>query len=85
MLTCLLQDEVGFYDLWKTTDDFGDIKSRILAEKDMAAQGELRRTLGSLADVFISSASAITKNGEIVSVAKRLELPCLQDGVVGGR
>ena len=44
---------------------YDNIRSKILAEKDPAKQAELRRTIGTTPDYFLTSMCAVTENGEM--------------------
>ncbi len=58
--------EIGFLDYFKDgTHGWKNAHAEILAETDGARQGDLRRK-ATAAEYFISSAQAITQNGEIV-------------------
>ena len=58
--------EIGFVDYLKNPDiPWENQHAAILAENDPSKQADLRRKAG-LADYFVSSAQAITQNGEIV-------------------
>jgi len=44
---------------------YDNIRTKILAEKDLAKQAELRRVLGTTVDYFLTSMCAVTENGEM--------------------
>lgn len=61
-------EEIGFIEYLKTATEWNNVHGEILAETDMIKQSELRRTKGFTVDYYLSSASAITEDGVIVSI-----------------
>ncbi|KAF9184240.1 hypothetical protein BGZ51_003485, partial [Haplosporangium sp. Z 767] len=58
-------EEIGFINYLKGETPWNNVHATILAEKDMAKQSELRRTIGSTVDYFLTSMSAITEDGKL--------------------
>ncbi|KAG0252230.1 hypothetical protein BG011_007112 [Mortierella polycephala] len=59
-------EEIGFINyLMDNNHPWNNIRGTILKEKDPAKQYELRRLLGTTADYFLTSMSAITEQGEM--------------------
>ncbi|KAF9181190.1 hypothetical protein BGZ51_001961 [Haplosporangium sp. Z 767] len=59
-------EEIGFINyLMEDNHPWDNIRGTILKEKDPAKQNELRRKLGTTADYFLTSMSAITEEGEM--------------------
>ncbi|KAF9175461.1 hypothetical protein BGX21_007564 [Mortierella sp. AD011] len=59
-------EEVGFITYLKGETEWDNVHAKILAEKDYAKQGELRRTIGSTVDYYLTSVSAVTETGALV-------------------
>jgi hypothetical protein len=57
--------EIGFLDVLKTETKWKNLHAEILAEKDQAKAGELRRVAMG-ADYFLSSVSALSEEGDLV-------------------
>jgi len=58
-------EEIGFINYLMGETPYNNIRGTILAEKDPAKQAELRRTLGTTPDYFLTSVSAITLAGSM--------------------
>lgn len=59
-------EEIGFAELLKSgTHPWENFKDKIMAEKDQAKQGELRKK-SSLAEYFLGSVHAVAETGEVV-------------------
>ncbi|KAF8976464.1 hypothetical protein BGZ46_008248 [Entomortierella lignicola] len=58
-------EEIGFITYLKGETEWNNVHAQILAEKDYAKQGELRRTIGSTVDYYLTSMSAITEDGKL--------------------
>ncbi|KAF9992633.1 hypothetical protein BGZ80_003853 [Entomortierella chlamydospora] len=58
-------EEIGFITYLKGETEWNNVHAQILAEKDFAKQGELRRTIGSTVDYYLTSMSAITEDGKL--------------------
>ncbi len=59
-------EEMGFVDFLKSGDhQWKNLKEAVVAEKDPAKQGRLRKE-ATLADYFLGSVHAITENGEVI-------------------
>ncbi|KAF9294482.1 hypothetical protein BGZ74_011252 [Mortierella antarctica] len=58
-------EEIGFINYLMGETPYNNIRGTILAEKDPAKQAELRRTLGTTPDYFLTSVSAITLAGSL--------------------
>lgn len=56
-------EEIGFIDYLIGETPYNNVRSTILAEKDLAKQAELRRTIGTTVDYFLTSMAAITETG----------------------
>ncbi|KAF9939201.1 hypothetical protein BGZ67_009782 [Mortierella alpina] len=59
-------EEIGFITYLKGETPWNNVHATILAEKDYAKQGELRRTIGSTVDYYLTSMSAVTEDGKLV-------------------
>ncbi|KAG0021433.1 hypothetical protein BGZ80_002401 [Entomortierella chlamydospora] len=58
-------EEIGFITYLKGETEWNNVHAQILAEKDFAKQGELRRTIGSTVDYYLTSMSAVTEDGKL--------------------
>ncbi|KAF8929745.1 hypothetical protein EDD21DRAFT_361115 [Dissophora ornata] len=58
-------EEIGFITYLKGETPWNNVHAQILAETDYAKQGELRRTIGSTVDYYLTSMSAITEDGKL--------------------
>ncbi|KAG0363807.1 hypothetical protein BC939DRAFT_498398 [Gamsiella multidivaricata] len=58
-------EEIGFITYLKGETVWNNVHAQILAEKDMAKQAELRRTIGSTVDYYLTSMSAVTEDGKL--------------------
>ncbi|KAF8941270.1 prespore-specific protein [Dissophora ornata] len=58
-------EEIGFITYIKGQTPWKNVHGEILAEKDPAKQAELRRTLGSTVDYYLTSVAAISETGHI--------------------
>ncbi|KAF9353803.1 hypothetical protein BGX26_008416 [Mortierella sp. AD094] len=58
-------EEIGFVDYLKGETPYDNVRGTILAEPDRAKQAELRRTIGTTVDYFLTSVGAVTENGEL--------------------
>ncbi|KAF9582729.1 hypothetical protein BGW38_010836 [Lunasporangiospora selenospora] len=58
-------EEIGFITYLKGQTPWNNVHATILAEKDMAKQSELRRTIGSTVDYYLTSMSAVTEDGKL--------------------
>ncbi|KAI1295970.1 hypothetical protein EDD11_007671 [Mortierella claussenii] len=58
-------EEIGFITYLKGETEWNNVHAQILAEKDYAKQGELRRTIGSTVDYYLTSMSAVTEDGKL--------------------
>ncbi|KAG0372794.1 hypothetical protein BGX24_012578 [Mortierella sp. AD032] len=56
-------EELGFIDYLIGDTPYNNVRTTILAEKDPAKQAELRRTIGTTVDYFLTSMAAITETG----------------------
>ncbi|KAF9431364.1 hypothetical protein BGZ76_000411 [Entomortierella beljakovae] len=56
-------EEIGFITYLKGETSWNNVHAQILAEKDMAKQSELRRTVGTTVDYYLTSMSAVTEDG----------------------
>ncbi|KAG0055194.1 hypothetical protein BGZ83_009370 [Gryganskiella cystojenkinii] len=56
-------EEIGFINYLMGEHPYDNIRSKILAEKDLAKQAELRRTIGTTPDYFLTSMCAVTEDG----------------------
>ncbi|KAF9929793.1 hypothetical protein FBU30_001229 [Linnemannia zychae] len=56
-------EELGFIDYLIGETPYNNVRTTILAEKDPAKQAELRRTVGTTVDYFLTSMAAITETG----------------------
>ncbi|KAF9432306.1 hypothetical protein BGZ76_010996 [Entomortierella beljakovae] len=59
-------EEIGFITYLKGETEWDNVHAKILSEKDFAKQGELRRTIGSTVDYYLTSLSAVTETGALV-------------------
>ena len=59
-------EEIGFITYLKGETAWNNVHATLLAEKDYAKQSELRRTIGSTVDYYLTSVAAVTENGELV-------------------
>ncbi|KAF9942409.1 hypothetical protein BGZ67_001765 [Mortierella alpina] len=58
-------EEIGFITYLKGETPWNNVHATILAESDQAKQGELRRTIGSTVDYYLTSMSAVTEDGKL--------------------
>ncbi|KAF9159987.1 hypothetical protein BGX20_002716 [Mortierella sp. AD010] len=58
-------EEIGFTDYLMGETPYDNIRGAILAERDRAKQAEMRRTIGTTVDYFVTSMGAVTENGEM--------------------
>ncbi|KAG0204498.1 hypothetical protein BGX28_003592 [Mortierella sp. GBA30] len=58
-------EEIGFITYLKGETPWNNVHATILAEKDQAKQAELRRTIGSTVDYYLTSMSAVTEDGKL--------------------
>ncbi|KAF9903221.1 hypothetical protein BX616_001691 [Lobosporangium transversale] len=58
-------EEIGFITYLKGETGWSNVHAQILAEKDMAKQAELRRTIGTTVDYYLTSMSAVTEDGKL--------------------
>ncbi|KAF9121900.1 hypothetical protein BGW39_010170 [Mortierella sp. 14UC] len=58
-------EQLGFITYLKGQTPWNNVHATILAEKDPAKQGELRRTIGSTVDYYLTSMSAVTEDGKL--------------------
>ncbi|KAF9094636.1 hypothetical protein BGX29_009427 [Mortierella sp. GBA35] len=58
-------EEIGFITYLKGETGWDNVHATILAEKDPAKQAELRRTIGSTVDYYLTSMSAVTEDGKL--------------------
>ncbi|KAI1317191.1 hypothetical protein EDD11_008883 [Mortierella claussenii] len=58
-------EEIGFITYIKGQTPWKNVHGEILAEKDPARQAELRRTIGSTVDYYLTSVAAITEDGHL--------------------
>ncbi|KAF9351895.1 hypothetical protein BGX34_000302 [Mortierella sp. NVP85] len=58
-------EEIGFITYLKGETEWNNVHAQILAEKDPAKQAELRRTIGSTVDYYLTSMSAVTEDGKL--------------------
>ncbi|KAF9276653.1 hypothetical protein BGZ68_009868 [Mortierella alpina] len=59
-------EEIGFITYLKGETPWNNVHATILAETDRAKQVELRRTIGSTVDYYLTSVSALTEDGKLV-------------------
>ncbi|KAG0046647.1 hypothetical protein BGZ83_008203 [Gryganskiella cystojenkinii] len=59
-------EEIGFITYLKGETPWNNVHATILAEKDYAKQGELRRTIGSTVDYYLTSVAAVSETGLLV-------------------
>ncbi|KAG0197813.1 hypothetical protein BGX28_008691 [Mortierella sp. GBA30] len=58
-------EEIGFITHIKGQTPWNNVHGTILAEKDQGKQAELRRTIGSTVDYYLTSVAAITETGHL--------------------
>ncbi|KAG0348601.1 hypothetical protein BG004_004729 [Podila humilis] len=58
-------EEIGFIDYLMGETPYNNVRGTILAEKDPVKQSELRRTLGTTPDYFLTSVGSITVAGSM--------------------
>ncbi|KAF9912825.1 hypothetical protein EC991_008691 [Linnemannia zychae] len=58
-------EEIGFITYIKGETPWKNVHGTILSEKDPAKQAELRRTLGSTVDYYLTSVAAVTETGHL--------------------
>ncbi|KAG0325235.1 hypothetical protein BG000_001880 [Podila horticola] len=58
-------EEIGFITYLKGETPWNNVHAQILAETDPAKQGELRRTIGTTVDYYLTSMSAVTEDGKL--------------------
>ncbi|KAF9580400.1 hypothetical protein BGW38_002971 [Lunasporangiospora selenospora] len=58
-------EEIGFITYIKGETPWDNVHAKILTEKDPAKQAELRRTIGSTVDYYLTSVAAISETGEL--------------------
>ncbi|KAG0302246.1 hypothetical protein BGZ98_007661 [Dissophora globulifera] len=58
-------EEIGFITYIKGQTPWTNVHGQILAEKDPAKQAELRRTVGSTVDYYLTSVASITETGHL--------------------
>ncbi|KAG0001810.1 hypothetical protein BGZ65_003162 [Modicella reniformis] len=58
-------EEIGFITHIKGETEWDNVHAKIISEKDHGKQAELRRTLGSTVDYYLTSVAAITEDGHI--------------------
>ncbi|KAG0335408.1 hypothetical protein BG004_008465 [Podila humilis] len=58
-------EEIGFITYLKGETPFVNVHAQILAETDPAKQAELRRTIGTTVDYYLTSMSAVTEDGKL--------------------
>ncbi|KAG0252229.1 hypothetical protein BG011_007111 [Mortierella polycephala] len=58
-------EEIGFITYLKGETSWNNVHATILAETDAAKQSELRRTIGSTVDYYLTSMAAITEDGKL--------------------
>ncbi|KAF9160988.1 hypothetical protein DFQ27_004683 [Actinomortierella ambigua] len=58
-------EELGFITYLKGETEWDNVHHKIILEKDPAKQANLRRTVGSTVDYYITSVAAVTENGEL--------------------
>ncbi|KAK3846857.1 MAG: hypothetical protein J3R72DRAFT_432562 [Linnemannia gamsii] len=58
-------EEIGFITYLKSSTPWDNVHATILAESDPAKQAELRRTIGSTVDYYLTSMSAVTEDGKL--------------------
>ncbi|KAG0196843.1 hypothetical protein BGX28_009695 [Mortierella sp. GBA30] len=59
-------EEIGFITYLKGQTPWNNVHATILAEKDHGKQAELRRTIGTTVDYYLTSMSAVTEDGKLV-------------------
>ncbi|KAI1318442.1 hypothetical protein EDD11_006526 [Mortierella claussenii] len=59
-------EEIGFVTYLKGETEWNNVHAKILTETDLAKQAELRRTIGSTVDYYLTSMSAVTETGALV-------------------
>ncbi|KAF9984448.1 hypothetical protein BGZ75_003959 [Mortierella antarctica] len=58
-------EEIGFINYLMGETPYDNVRSTILAEKDLGKQAELRRTIGTTVDYFLTSMASVTESGEM--------------------
>ncbi|KAG0214191.1 hypothetical protein BGX33_002382 [Mortierella sp. NVP41] len=58
-------EEIGFITYIKGETPWKNVHGTILSEKDPAKQAELRRTLGSTVDYYLTSVASVTETGHL--------------------
>ncbi|KAG0296373.1 hypothetical protein BGZ98_001008 [Dissophora globulifera] len=58
-------EEIGFITYLKGDTEWNNVHAQILAETDYAKQGELRRTIGTTVDYYLTSVAAVTETGAL--------------------
>ncbi|KAF9398673.1 hypothetical protein BGX21_007435 [Mortierella sp. AD011] len=58
-------EEIGFVNYLMGETPYDNVRGTILAETDREKQAELRRTIGTTVDYFLTSMGAVTENGEM--------------------
>ncbi|KAF9547082.1 hypothetical protein EC957_008931 [Mortierella hygrophila] len=58
-------EEIGFVTYLKGETAWNNVHATILAESDPAKQGELRRTIGSTVDYYLTSVAAVSEDGKL--------------------
>lgn len=58
-------EEIGFVTYLKGQTPWNNVHAQILAESDPAKQAELRRTIGTTVDYYLTSMSAVTEDGKL--------------------
>ncbi|KAG0196948.1 hypothetical protein BGX28_009533 [Mortierella sp. GBA30] len=58
-------EEIGFINYIMGDTPYNNVRTAILAEKDLAKQSELRRTIGTTVDYFLTSMASVTEAGEM--------------------
>ncbi|KAF9905753.1 hypothetical protein EC991_001356 [Linnemannia zychae] len=58
-------EEIGFVTYLKGETAWNNVHATILAESDPAKQAELRRTIGTTVDYYLTSVAAVTEDGKL--------------------
>ncbi|KAI7827113.1 hypothetical protein BC939DRAFT_491491 [Gamsiella multidivaricata] len=58
-------EEIGFITYIKGQTPWKNVHGEIIAEKDPAKQAELRRTIGSTVDYYLTSVASVTEDGHL--------------------
>ncbi|KAF9932944.1 hypothetical protein FBU30_006930 [Linnemannia zychae] len=58
-------EEIGFVTYLKGETGWNNVHATILAESDPAKQAELRRTIGTTVDYYLTSVAAVTEDGKL--------------------